>query len=80
MNTLNKKVLVALLDLAQMDLPASVQVIAIHLGISRKEAASALNELSELTLVRAETVRLTFVGLMKASGLRHQQQQKSRAA
>jgi Mn-dependent DtxR family transcriptional regulator len=79
MNTLNKQVLVSLYELAQLDVPASVQTVALHLGVSRREAASSLNALSEAGLVRAETLRLTFFGLMKATGLRHRQQ-RSHAA
>jgi hypothetical protein len=79
MNTLNKNVLLSLFDLAQLDVPASVQTVALHLGISRREAASSLNTLSESGLIRAETLRLTFFGLMKATGLRHRQE-SSRAA
>ena len=37
-----------------------------------RKVACGLNELDQLGLVRAEKVRLTFVGLMKATGLRAQ--------
>ena len=70
MTHLNKQVLIALLDLAQADVHASVQALALSLGSSRREVASALNELAHLGLVRPETVRLTLVGLMHAAGLR----------
>jgi len=67
---LNKQVLVALLDLAQGDVHASVQALALAVGASRREVASALNDLAQQGLVRPETVRLTLVGLMHAAGLR----------
>ncbi len=70
METLNKKLLMTLLDLAQSDVPASVQGLALELGLSRREVAEDLNLLAEEGLVRAETCRLTFVGLMHATGLR----------
>ena len=70
MTHLNKSLLVALLDLAQSDVSASVNVLALCIGASRKEVACGLNELDQLGLVRGEKIRLTFVGLMKASGLR----------
>lgn len=81
METLNKKILVALLDMAQTDVAANVQVLAQELGYSRREVAEVLNELAEEGLVRAETVRLTFVGLMQATGLRSRlRRQKPRAS
>lgn len=80
MTHLNKKLLVSLLDLAQADRAANVQSLAVSLNMSRREVASALNELAEAGLVRAETVRLTFVGLMRASGLRAQRVNQSVAA
>ncbi len=70
MDHLNKKLLIALLDLAQTDVHASVTTLARHLGVTRKEVARGLSDLAELGWVRPETVRLTFVGLMKAAGLR----------
>lgn len=70
MTHLNKSLLVLLLDLAQSDVGASVQVLAERLGVSRREVAVGLNELAELDLVRAEKVRLTFLGLAAALGLR----------
>jgi len=70
METLNKNILIALLDCAQNDLPASVQVLAQELGVSRREVADALNGLVLEGLVRGETCRLTFVGLMHAAGAR----------
>lgn len=75
MTHLNKQVLIALLDLAQGDVHASVQAVALAVGVSRREAATALNQLARLGLVRAETVRLTLVGLMRATGLRQSQRQ-----
>lgn len=80
MTHLNKKLLVALIELAQSDTSASVQMLAHALGVSRKEVACALDELGELGLVRPETVRLTFVGLMHASGLRSRMHRSSAAA
>lgn len=70
MKTLNKTLLVVLLDLAQNDVPASVARVAAELGITRAEAAAGLNELSLAGFVRPETVRLTILGLMRAAGLR----------
>lgn len=79
MTHLNKQVLIALLDLAQGDVRASVQTVSVATGHSRPEVATALNELSRLGLVRAETVRLTLVGLMHATGLRQRCRQVSAA-
>jgi Mn-dependent DtxR family transcriptional regulator len=79
MNTLNKKVLVSLFELAQTDVPASVQEVARYLGVSRREAATSLNTLSELGLIRAATLRLTFLGLMKAVGLASRRAQSKAA-
>lgn len=79
MNTLNKKVLVALFDLAQADVPASVQEVASYLGVSRREAATSLNDLAGLGLLRATTLRLTFLGLMKAVGLASRRAQSKAA-
>jgi Mn-dependent DtxR family transcriptional regulator len=70
METLNKILLVTLLDLAQNDVPASVARLATELGVTRAQVAVGLNELSERGLVRPDTIRLTFVGLMSAAGLR----------
>ena len=70
MNTLNKDVLVSLLELAQADTLANVQVLSDTLNVSRAQMATALNELAIEGLIRPETIRLTFVGLMCASGLR----------
>lgn len=71
----SQQLLVALFDLAQLDTPASVQALAARLGRSRREVACTLNTLDGLGLVRAEKVRLTLVGLMKASGLRERARQ-----
>jgi len=79
MTHLNKQVLIALLDLAQGDVRASVQSIAVATGQPRPAVATALNELAQLGLVRAETIRLTLVGLMRASGLRQRCRQVSAA-
>ena len=70
MQTLNKNILIALLDCAQNDVPASVQVLAREVGASRREVADVLNHLIAEGLVRGETCRLTFVGLMHAAGTR----------
>lgn len=69
MRYLNKLLLETLLELAQNDTPASVSVLAQVTGHSRREVADGLNELDQLGLVRAERVRLTFLGLAKATGL-----------
>jgi len=79
MTHLNKQVLISLLDLGQSDVRASVQSVSVAVGCSRREAAVALNELARLGLVRAETVRLTLVGLMRAAGLRERSRQVSAA-
>ena len=70
METLNKNLLIALLDLAQSDTPASVQALSQYLQLSRRQVADELDLLAKEGLVRAETCRLTFVGLMHATGLR----------
>ncbi len=70
METLNNTLLVTLLDLAQNDVHASVARLATEIGVTRAQVAIGLNQLAEDGLVRPETVRLTFVGLMKAAGLR----------
>lgn len=70
METLNKNILIALLNLAQNDVRASVQLLAHELRVSRREIADALNVLAADGLIRGETCRLTFVGLMQASGAR----------
>lgn len=69
MEPLNKDIVLKLFDLAQNDTPASVSRLAVELGSSRREVADALDELSREGLVRGDTVRLTFVGLMHAAGL-----------
>lgn len=79
MTHLNKQVLIALLDLAQGDVRASVQTVSVATGSTRREVATALNELARLGLVRPETIRLTLVGLMHASGLRQRVRQVSAA-
>lgn len=70
METLNKTLLVALLDLAQNDVPASVACLATELDLTRAQVAIGLNQLAEVGLVRPETIRLTILGLMRAAGLR----------
>ena len=70
METLNKNILITLLDLAQNDRRASVQELAQELGLTRRQVADELNILAREGLVSAETCRLTFVGLMFATGLR----------
>jgi Mn-dependent DtxR family transcriptional regulator len=79
MTHLNKQVLIALLDLAQSDVHASVEAVALSLGCSRREVANALNDLAGRGLVRPETVRLTMIGLVYASGLRQSQRQTAAA-
>lgn len=80
METLNKQLLITLLDFAQCDVPANVQVLARELCATRAEVAKGLNELARLGLVRPETIRLTFVGLMHATGLRASMQQSATVA
>jgi Mn-dependent DtxR family transcriptional regulator len=79
MTHLNKQVLIALLDLAQGDVHASVQAVALSLGCSRPAAANALSDLARRGLVRPDTVRLTMVGLLHAAGLRQSQRQTAAA-
>lgn len=69
MDTLNKQLLVSLFRMAQADLDASVQALASEHSVSRRDVADGLSELATLGLVRAETVRLTFTGLLHAVGL-----------
>jgi Mn-dependent DtxR family transcriptional regulator len=70
MDTLNKELLLALFDLSQLDASASVQRLADDLGRSRRAIADALDDLARAGFVRAETVRLTFLGLAIATKLR----------
>lgn len=70
MDTLNKELLLALFDLAQLDAAANVQRLSDDLGRSRRVVADALDDLARAGLVRAETVRLTFLGLAVATKLR----------
>ncbi len=81
MTTLNKDIVVTLLNLAQADQHASVHVLAEKLGLSRAEIATSLNELALEGLIRPETIRLTFVGLMFASGMRarHEVEKKGKS-
>jgi DNA-binding Lrp family transcriptional regulator len=71
--------LAGLLDLAQLDLPASVEALARRLGRSRRWVACGLDELDRLGLVRAETVRLTLVGLARAVSVRERLSRSSAA-
>lgn len=80
METLNNTILVTLLDLAQNDVHANVARLASELGVTRAQVAIGLNQLAEEGLVRPETVRLSFVGLMKAAGLRGKMQQSGSVA
>jgi Mn-dependent DtxR family transcriptional regulator len=73
METLNKQLLVALFDLAQSDAPANVQALALLLNVSRAEVAGGLNQLAMEGLVCPETIRLTFFGLMHATGVKARQ-------
>jgi Mn-dependent DtxR family transcriptional regulator len=70
METLNNQILLALFDLASAEERASIQALAVRLGVSRREVAETVSHLDRLGLVRAENVRLTFVGLTRALGLR----------
>jgi Mn-dependent DtxR family transcriptional regulator len=70
METLNRNLLITLLDFAQSDVRASVQRLALKLGVSRSAVAGALNDLAMQGLVSAETMRLTMMGLVCASSLR----------
>lgn len=70
MDTLNKRILIILLDAAQSGERASVQFLADRLGVSRTAVADAFSVLDQAGLVRAETIRLTFLGLTEALGLR----------
>lgn len=74
METLNKTLLVALLDLAQNDVAASVACLSTELGLTRAQVAVGLNQLAQDGLVRPETIRLTILGLMRAAGLRGEMQ------
>lgn len=77
MEQLNKSVLVALFDLAQLDAAASVQTLAARLGVTRREVADSLSALDRQGLVRAEKVRLTMMGLVRAASLRQKRQKQS---
>lgn len=70
METLNKHLLVALLDCAQANVPASVQRLSQELGVPRRLVAEGLNQLDRAGLVSAGSIRLTLCGLMHATGLR----------
>ena len=70
MDNLNSRILIALFDLSQLDQRASVTALAERLGCPRRDVAEALNGLDGRGLVRSETVRLTFLGLARAAGLR----------
>lgn len=70
MDTLNKRILIVLLDAAQSNERATVQFLADRLGVTRRKAAEAVSDLDRLGLVRAETIRLSFLGLTEALGLR----------
>ncbi len=70
METLNSSILISLLNLAQADTRANVQVLATELGESRVRVARGLGELAAEGLIDPQAIRLTFVGLMHATGLR----------
>jgi Mn-dependent DtxR family transcriptional regulator len=70
METLNNKVLLTLFELASAEERASIQALAVRLGVTRRDVAEAVSRLDRLGLVRAENVRLTFIGLTRALGLR----------
>jgi Mn-dependent DtxR family transcriptional regulator len=78
METLNNQILLALFELASHDERASIQALSVRLGITRREAAEAVSRLDTAGLVRAENVRLTFVGLTRALGLRNAKSRGSR--
>jgi Mn-dependent DtxR family transcriptional regulator len=64
-----RSVLVALLELARANLPASVDRIAGRLGISHDEVRDALDRLDDDGLADAMRARLTLRGLAVASRL-----------
>lgn len=70
MDNLNNRTLIALFELSQMDQRPSVAAVAEHLGSTLRQVAESLSALDRAGLVRAETVRLTFLGLARAAGLR----------
>lgn len=70
METLNRNLLLSLLDLAQRDVAANVVKLSFELGVPRAAVACGLNELAEQGLVRPSTVRLTMMGLVLASSVR----------
>lgn len=70
MDTLNKRILILLLDAAQSDDRASIQFLSDRLGVPRTEVAGAVSWLDRIGLVRAETIRLTFLGLSEALAVR----------
>jgi Mn-dependent DtxR family transcriptional regulator len=67
---LQARLLVALLDSAQADLPASVGSLARQLGIRLGVAANQLAALDELGLVHAGRIRLSMAGLVVAARAR----------
>lgn len=69
MDLLHKRILIALFRLTEADRSANVSLLAQELGCSRRDIACALSALDMLGLVRAERVRLTFLGLTRALGL-----------
>jgi Mn-dependent DtxR family transcriptional regulator len=66
MDTLNKDILVALFHAGSNDEAASVAWLARRLGVTRRRVACELDVLAEAGLIRAETIRLTFLGLTVA--------------
>ena len=66
MDSLNKDILVALFHAGSNDERPSVTWLARRLGATRRRVACELDVLAEAGLVRAETIRLTFVGLTVA--------------
>lgn len=70
MNTLNKNLLITLLEFAQSDVRASVAHLAFEMHLPRRTVAGGLNALALHGLVLAETCRLTLPGLAVAASLR----------
>jgi len=70
MTHLNKSILIALLDLAQLDQAADLHQLSLACGQTSSRIRLALYELESLGFVDAGRVRLSFLGLAKAAGLR----------
>ncbi len=70
MNTLNRRLLVTLLDFAQTDVRASVAHLAFEMHLPRRTVANGLNRLAQRGLIDPGACRLTMVGLVAAASLR----------